>query len=273
MRFVSFCTIGAVLFPMAIAAPCKPENPTSVLSATTTVDSEALTTGTTTENDSHSTVTSDVTSVLETTITETATWSETTSFASDYTTEYSATTGATSIEDFTTTITEIPEPTNFIKNGDFEDKNNADWDSRTGGIESEPGKANSGDKYGTFKLVNAQGVGGNTLNQTINDLETERLYRLSFSAAVFDDPEPVLGRTNCVIEALQNERLIEDWTPNYTALSQYKPFETTFKPFDEDIRFSFRLRCDGPDAVTLFLGIDDVSLYDVGPAPPPVLTD
>ncbi|RGP74732.1 hypothetical protein FSPOR_1311 [Fusarium sporotrichioides] len=273
MRFISLCTIGAALLPMASSKPCKPSNPTPVLSVTATA--ETLSTAITTETAIHSTatsdVTSDITSVLETTITETATWSETTSFVSDDTTEYSATTDATSTEDFTT-ITQIPEPTNLIRNGDFDDDNNADWDSRTGGIESEPGKANSGDKYGTFKLVNAEGIGGNTLNQTINDLDVEHLYRLSFSATVFDDPEPSLGDSTCAIEALQNERLIESWTPNYAALNEYKSFDKTFQAIDEDVRFTLRLRCNGPNRVTVSVGIDDVSLYDAGPAPIPVIT-
>ncbi|KAM0306207.1 hypothetical protein HYE67_002216 [Fusarium culmorum] len=272
MRFVSLCTIGAALLPMVSAAPCKPSSPTSVLSATTTAESETLTTTTATETDFHSTVTSDATSVLETTITETATWSETTTFVSDYTTEYSATTDATSIEDFTTTITEIPEPTNLIRNGGFEDAKNVDWDTRTGGIESNPDKANSGDKYATFELVNADGSGGNTLNQTINALDTDRRYRLAFSAAVFDDPAIVLGESTCVIEALQKQTVIDSWTPNFAALNQYKEYETTFSLIDEDLSLSLRLRCNGRNKVTFSMSIDDVSLYDAGPVPDQVVT-
>ncbi|CAF3565179.1 unnamed protein product [Fusarium graminearum] len=276
MRFVSLCTIGATLLPMVSAAPCKPSNPTSVLSATTTADSETLTTATATETatetDFHSTVTSDATSVLETTIAETATWSETTTFASDFTTEYSATTDATSIEDFTTTITEIPEPTNLIRNGGFEDAKNVDWDTRTGGIETDSDKANSGDKYATFELVNADGSGGNTLNQTINGLDTDRRYRLAFSAAIFDDPAIVLGESTCVIEALQKQTVIDSWPLNFAGLNEYKPYDVTFSLIDEDLSLSLRLRCNGRNKVTLSVGIDDVSLYDAGPVPDQVVT-
>ncbi|RGP80664.1 hypothetical protein FLONG3_1139 [Fusarium longipes] len=290
MRFVSLCTVlGAALLPMISAAPCKPNKSTSMLSATTTVESETLSTAATTETSFHSTVTTDattdITSIIETTITETASLSETTSAVSDYTTESSVTIDTTSIEIMTTTTAETPESTNIISNGDFEDEHNADWTSRTGGIKSDASKARAGQKYGyvqpsysnyadvystkgrTFELVNEKGIGGNNLNQTLNGLDTRRLYRLSFYAAVFSNPAPSRGDTVCTLEALQRSTVIDSWTPDYAALNEYKPFETTFTPVDDDFSFTLRLRCDGDSLVTLSVGIDDVSLYDIGEAP------
>lgn len=124
----------------------------------------------------------------------------------------------------------------------------------------------------TFELVNADGSGGNTLNQTINGLDTDRRYRLAFSAAIFDDPAIVLGESTCVIEALQKQTVIDSWPLNFAGLNEYKPYDVTFSLIDEDLSLSLRLRCNGRNKVTLSVGIDDVSLYDAGPVPDQVVT-
>ncbi|RBR18678.1 uncharacterized protein FIESC28_05955 [Fusarium coffeatum] len=278
MRFTSLCAVlGATLLPVVSAAPCKPSKPTSVVpttSATTTAEAETLSTDTpyeTLSTDFQSTVTSDATSYLETTVTESATWSETTTFVSDYTTEYTATTDATSVEDVTTTVTEAaPEPTNLIKNSDFEDQPNVDWGLRTSEIVKDEDKAASGERYVRFQVINQSARGGNSVNQTISDVEVTHRYRLSFSGAAFGLFDT--GSNNCYIEAYQKGDEIQKWKLGDVLPDEYNTYSVDFTPKSDSFELALRLRCEAGDPVTITFGIDDVSMVDIGPmikiAPP-----
>ncbi|KAF4962180.1 hypothetical protein FSARC_9754 [Fusarium sarcochroum] len=281
MRWISLCTVlGAALLPAASARPlCRPDRSTSSGLAETTVTSTAASTYATT-------------SVIESTVTETATTTDTysqsteteavtssgftTLISSTITESETLTTAETTTitEEASTTTTEAasePTPENLIRNGDFEDEVNVDWGLRTAAIINDAEKAQSPNKYAQFSVENAYAVGGNQLNQTINGLNTLNLFRLSFSAAVFDEPTPeVNDDTICRLEALQQDQVFGTWSLDVDhSLNEYTSYETNFVPDDEDITLTLRLRCDGgvQNQVTLSVGIDDVVLNELGPAP------
>ncbi|KAG5747453.1 hypothetical protein H9Q70_009873 [Fusarium xylarioides] len=117
-----------------------------------------------------------------------------------------------------------------------------------------------------YDVDDSEAVGGNQLNQTVNGLDTERLYRLTTYATVFNTPAPVKDEsTICVIQALQESTTIAQWRLDFTDLGTYKPYHVDFTPFDEDVTVTMRLRCSDGKKVTLSVGLDDVSLYDIGP--------
>jgi hypothetical protein len=58
---------------------------------------------------------------------------------------------------------------------------------------------------------------------------------------------------------------LSQWRLDFTDLGTYKPLFVDFTPFDEDITITMRLRCSAGKKVTLSVGLDDASLYDVGP--------
>ncbi|KAM0562309.1 hypothetical protein ACHAPJ_001996 [Fusarium lateritium] len=279
MRWISIATVlGAALLPAASARPlCRPDRSTSSgLSETTATSTAESTYATTSVIESTVTETATATDTYsQSTETETVTSSGFTTLISSTTTEAETLTTAettTITEEASTTTTEAasePTPENLIKNGDFEDDVNVDWNLRTSVIVDDAERAQSPNKYVQFSVQDGFAVGGNNLNQTINGLDTSHLFRLAFSAAVFDDPTPeVEDGTICLIEALQQNQVFRQWPLDVrTSLNQYMSFEDTFVADDEDITLTLRLRCSGPDPVTLAVGIDDVVLNDVGLAP------
>lgn len=117
-----------------------------------------------------------------------------------------------------------------------------------------------------YDVDDSEAVGGNQLNQTVNGLDTQRLYRLQTYATVFNTPAPVKDEsTICVIQALQESTILSQWRLDFTALGSYQPLHVDFTPFDEDVTITMRLRCSAGKKVTLSVGLDDVSLYDIGP--------
>lgn len=117
-----------------------------------------------------------------------------------------------------------------------------------------------------YDVDDSEAVGGNQLNQTVNGLDIERLYRLTTYATVFNTPAPVKdASTICVIQALQESTILSQWRLDFTALGTYQPLHVDFTPFDEDVTITMRLRCSAGKKVTFSVGLDDVSLYDIGP--------
>ncbi|KAF4337113.1 hypothetical protein FBEOM_8963 [Fusarium beomiforme] len=240
MRWVSIAAIlGAALLPASARPLCRPDRSTTTGLPSTTATATSV----------------------ETLSTDTAT------ATTDFTTVTSAATSeATTIAEVTTTTTEAPEATNYIQNGDFEDTPNTDWSLRTGDIKTNPARAKSGDQYVQYDVNDAEAVGGNQLNQTINGLSTERLYRLTAYYTVFDIPAPVKeSSTVCVIQALADSSVVGNWFLDFTNLNTYAPNHADFTPADEDVTVTLRLRCSAGKKVTLSVGLDDVSLYDIGP--------
>ncbi|KAF5010147.1 hypothetical protein FDECE_3693 [Fusarium decemcellulare] len=296
MRWISLCTVlGAALLPAASARPlCRPDRTTSsALTSTTGTSATESETATASSSETWTTL-STTTSVVDTTTTGTATSTdvdssstETTSTASESTATISSsgfitlisttvtesatstTIDSTSTTEASTTTSQSAEPTleNFIQNGDFEDEVNVDWSTRTGDIVENVDRANSPSHYVQFLVENDYAVGGNQLNQTINGLSTAHLFRLSFSAAVFDSPAPSVGAATCQLEGLQESSLVGQWPLDYTSLNQYTPYEAEFQPVSDDITITLRLRCTTPNKVTLAVGLDDVVLNDIGLAP------
>ncbi|KAK9414644.1 hypothetical protein SUNI508_11082 [Seiridium unicorne] len=280
MRWASLCAVlSTALLPAANARPlCRPDRGTSSKLAETTATSTAesayatasvirstvtaTASATTTDTYSQSTKTeSATTSGFATLVSTTATASETLTTAESTT----ITEGASS----TTTTTEAPEPTliNLVQNGDFEDDVNTDWSLRTADIVNDAEKANSPSHYVRLSVEEGMATGGNQVNQTINGLDTSHLFRLSFSSAVFDEPALNIGEAHCDLEGLQQGTVFERWPLDYSSLNEYMSYSAEFKPSDEDITLSFRLRCSTENVVTLAVGIDDVILNDLGVAP------
>ncbi|KAF5646147.1 hypothetical protein F52700_1837 [Fusarium sp. NRRL 52700] len=257
MRWISIAAVlSAALLPASARPLCRPDRSTTtgLPSATATTSVETLSTDSATATE---------TSAIETAVTSAATFtgSETATATTGFTTVTSAATSEAA-----TTTSEAPEPTNYIQNGDFEDSPNTDWSVRTSDIKDDPGRARSGNKYVQYDVDDSTAVGGNQLNQTVNGLDTERLYRLTTYATVFSIPEPVKeASTICVIQALQESTSIAQWRLDFTDLGTYKEYYVDFTPSDEDVTITMRLRCSDGKKVTLSVGLDDVSLYDIGP--------
>ncbi|KAF5567516.1 hypothetical protein FNAPI_629 [Fusarium napiforme] len=253
MRWIS---IVAVLGAVASARPlCRPDRSTTtgLPSTTATTSVETLSTDSATATE---------TSAVETTVTSAATFTESeTATTTGFTTVTSAVTSEAA-----TTTSEAPEATNYIQNGGFEDSPNTDWSVRTSDIKDDPERARSGNKYVQYDVDDSEAVGGNQLNQTVNGLDTERLYRLTAYATVFNTPAPIKdANTICVIEALQESTSIAQWRLDFENLGTYKQYFVDFTPSDDDVTVTMRLRCSNGKKVTLSVGLDDVSLYDIGP--------
>ncbi|KAF5692980.1 hypothetical protein FDENT_2418 [Fusarium denticulatum] len=257
MRWISVAAVlGAALLPASARPLCRPDRSTTtgLPSATATTSVETLSTESATATE---------TSAIETTVTSATilTESETATATTGFTTVTSAVTSEAA-----TTTSEAPEPTNYIQNGDFEDSPNTDWSVRTSDIKNDPERARSGNKYVQYDVNDSEAVGGNQLNQTVNGLDTERLYRLTAYATVFNTPVPVKEEsTICVIQALQGSMSIAQWRLDFTNLGTYKEYFVDFTPSDDDVTVTMRLRCSDGKKVTLSVGLDDVSLYDIGP--------
>ncbi|KAI1059880.1 hypothetical protein LB506_008935 [Fusarium annulatum] len=257
MRWISIAAVlGAALLPATARPLYRPDR-----STTTALPSTTATSGVETLSTESATATE--TSAIETTVTFVTTFTE--SETATATTGFTVTSAVTS-DAATTTTSEAPEPTNYIQNPDFEDTPNTDWSLRTSDIKNNPERARSGDKYVQYDVDDSEAVGGNQLNQTVNGLDTQRLYRLQTYATVFNTPAPVKDEsTICVIQALQESTILSQWRLDFTALGSYQPLHVDFTPFDEDVTITMRLRCSAGKKVTLSVGLDDVSLYDIGP--------
>ncbi|KAF9777507.1 hypothetical protein IL306_004397, partial [Fusarium sp. DS 682] len=119
-----------------------------------------------------------------------------------------------------------------------------------------------------YDVTNSEAIGGNQLNQTVNGLDTQRLYRLSAYTTVFNTPAPVKdSNTNCVIQALSDSTILAQWPLDFTTekLGTYKENSVNFTPGDEDVTITLRLRCSDGKKVTISVGLDDVSMHDIGP--------
>ncbi|KAJ3533270.1 hypothetical protein NM208_g2553 [Fusarium decemcellulare] len=283
MRWISLCTVlGAALLHAASARPlCRPDRTTSsALISTTGTSATESETATASSSETWTTL-STTTSVVDTATTETATSTDVDSSSTEITStatisssgfitliSTTVTESATTTEASTTT-SQSAEPTleNLIRNGDFEDEVNVDWSTRTGDIVENVDRANSPSHYVQFLVENNWAVGGNQLNQTINGLSTAHLFRLSFSAAIFDSPAPNVGDATCQLEGLQESSLVGQWPLAFTSVNQYTPFEAEFQPVSGDITLTLRLRCTTENRVTLAVGLDDVVLNDIGLAP------
>ncbi|KAF4440927.1 hypothetical protein F53441_12165 [Fusarium austroafricanum] len=189
-------------------------------------------------------------SLIEATVAETTTAEATTA-----TTEAAETTTA----EATTATTEAAEPTNYVQNQPIQATNTCK--SCPSISPKYPPTANS-----QYDVEIDVATPGNQLNQTINDLDTERLYRRSFSPAVFSDPAVVHeSSTICVIEALLDSTSLAQWRLDFNNLDQYKSSFVNFTPGDEHITLTLRLRCGKGRVVTLSVGLDDVFMDDIGP--------
>ncbi|KAL6412923.1 hypothetical protein AUP68_02417 [Ilyonectria robusta] len=170
----------------------------------------------------------------------------------------------TPVASSTPSATPVPTPENLILNGDFEEEDLSVWSLRTVTVEKDAAKAHSPDHYVRYFVQNEYAVGGNNLNQTINGLDTTRLYRLSFSAAVFGSPS--LGAASCSLDALQGDTVFKSWNIDTYLRNRYKSYDTEFLVNGEDITFTLRLRCSVGVKVTIDIGVDDIVMTDIGPA-------
>ncbi|KAF7556266.1 hypothetical protein G7Z17_g1511 [Cylindrodendrum hubeiense] len=239
MRWISVCTIiGAALLPAVSARPlCHPDQTTTTLAATT---------------EASSTISADSTSTTETS-TATTEASSTVSIYTPTTPEITYTPTPTPVE---------PAPENLILNGDFEGDDLSVWSVRTVDIVDDAEKAHSPVHYARYFINNEKAVGGNQLNQTINGLDTTRLYRLTFSSAVFGSPD--LGDETCALEALQEDLVIKSIPVDTSVVGQYTSYETDFTVDDEDIVFTLRLRCTSNSYITIDIAVDDIVINDIG---------
>ncbi|KAF4973187.1 hypothetical protein FSARC_439 [Fusarium sarcochroum] len=267
MRWSSLCAVlGATLVN---ARPlCRPDRSTTAV--TTTETSVPIQTSTVAETSFATTTqasTTEETSILTETETETPTETFTTLTATtlDETMTAAPTTGATTsttTDAATTTQEEDIIITNFARAGNFEDPDeNSVWEQRTCVIAKDASKAASGSYFARYTIVNEKVYGGNNLNQTLDGLDTGRLYRLSFSGAVFGAYH--FGGASCKIKALVNGEVRKSWPISNFVVDQYKTYSTDLE-FSSDYNvLSLKLECSTQNAVTIDFGIDDVSLVEV----------
>jgi hypothetical protein len=58
---------------------------------------------------------------------------------------------------------------------------------------------------------------------------------------------------------------LAQWILSFGNIEQYADYSVNFSPLSADITVSLRLRCSIGAQVTLAVGLDDISLMDVGP--------
>ncbi|CAI6063037.1 hypothetical protein V2G26_011243 [Clonostachys chloroleuca] len=290
MRWVSLCAVlgVALLSPAADARPCKTRStttpsathsPTLPVSSISSVSTPISTPASSDISTPISTpVSSDVSTPISTPVSSDVSVSLSTPVSTDLSTPVDSTTTPTSVSSTpsvsetpsstpTPTSTPTPEPTpvNLIQNGNFEGEDVSVWAVRTVSIEEDAAKAASGSHYARFYLDNDYGTGGNHLNQTINGLDTSRLYRLSFSGAAFGLTN--LGDATCEIQALANGEQKGAWPIRTIPAGSYSSYGTDFIADSEDFVLTFRVRCSGENLVTLDFAVDDIVLQDIGAAP------
>ncbi|CAH0056204.1 unnamed protein product [Clonostachys solani] len=247
MRWVSLCAVlgAALLAPAVNARPCQTRStrtPSATHSPTLPISSIIS-----------------VSTPISTPVSSDVSVSLSTPVSTDLSTPVGSTTTPTS------TPTPEPTPVNLIQNGNFEGEDVSVWALRTVTIEEDAAKAASGSHYARFYLENESGAGGNHLNQTINGLDTSRLYRLSFSGAVFGLTD--LGDATCEIQALANGDKKGAWPIRTIPVGSYSSYDTNFIADAEDFVLTFRIRCSGQNLVTLDFAVDDIVLRDIGTAP------
>ncbi|KAH6900808.1 hypothetical protein B0T10DRAFT_601046 [Thelonectria olida] len=244
MRWFSVCTVlGAVLLPAANAGPCRISSSTTSLSTPTETPTSTSSSSSTTETPIV-TPTETPTTPIETPSTPIET--------------------PTTPIQTPTTPTPTPEPTleNFIDNGNFEDDDLAVWAQRTVVIRKDRSKSASPDHYAQYVVDDTFASGGNQLNQTLNGLNTSRLYRLSFKLAVFGTPN--LGTATCEMQALFGGDVFKSWPINTSVLGQYSTYSYSGFSFPyQDGTFTLRLRCTDQKKVTIEVGVDDIVLNKV----------
>ncbi|KAF4977885.1 hypothetical protein FZEAL_5659 [Fusarium zealandicum] len=262
MRWLSICTVlGALLLPAVNSRPCRPDRTTDLLTTASSTET-SMSTGVPTSTESSTlSESSTLTESLATTLI-TSTRTETPTTSSDSSTDSS--TSIASETSSTTSSAGVPVETNLIENGDFEGENLGVWQVRTVRFDTKPGRAISGTRYASslFSLQNQEGSGGNSLNQTINGLDTDRLYRLSFSGAVFG--LPVLGTAECSIFGLANGKQFKEWKIQVDSPGSYQTYTTELIVNNEDVTLELRLRCTTDKKVTIEFGMEDVVLEDIG---------
>ncbi|KPM41154.1 hypothetical protein AK830_g5404 [Neonectria ditissima] len=163
------------------------------------------------------------------------------------------------------TTTATSEPTASILNGDFEGADLSVWQERTVTIVENAQKAHSGTHYARYIYSDEYAWGGNNLNQTITDLDVTRLYRLSFSGAVFGLTN--LNGETCQMEALLRGNVKKSWPITNFVSGAYSSYSTDLTVDDEDLTLTLRLRCTTQHKVSIEFGVDDISLKDIGAAP------
>ncbi|KAF5228121.1 hypothetical protein FAUST_11311 [Fusarium austroamericanum] len=288
MRFVSFAAVlGAALLPAVNARPaCRPDRSTTTGASATSVATTTTTAIVTSSTEDATTVdastTYETTTALQTTIVVSATDETTTALettiassetaSSDSTVLIPTTTAETTPAEIVTTTTEAATtttaaaagPTNFVKNGGFEDNTSNAWDLQNSDIANNPGNAHTGGQYLEFSVNNNFAIGQNLASQTINGLSTDRQYGFSFYANVFGTPAPVIiPGTVCLIQAQQGNAVIGQFPLDLNSVNYWEIYKVNFTPLTSDVDLSLRLRCTNNRRVTLGLGIDDVTIGDV----------
>ncbi|CAF3537107.1 unnamed protein product [Fusarium graminearum] len=246
---------------------------TVAISETATSDSTALIPTTTAETPAETTTAETTVAEIITTTTAETTAVEIVTTAAETTPAEIATTTAettpaevvtTTTEAATTTTAEAAGPTNFVKNGGFEDNTSNAWTLLNSDIANNPGNAHTGGQYLEFYVNNDFANGQNQASQTISGLSTDRQYGFSFYASVFGTPEPVIiPSTLCHIQARQGGAVIAQFPLDLNSVDYYDIYKVNFTPLSSDIDLSLRLRCTNGRRVTLALGIDDVTIGDV----------
>ncbi|KAM0231965.1 hypothetical protein ACHAP5_010898 [Fusarium lateritium] len=274
MRWSSFTTVlGAALLPTASArALCRPDRSTTTIAsslvetATTfeTLSTDDATIATSTETSATAKATDDAsetTAVSETTIAETQTAAATTDVTTLMTssaTEAASTTQAASTTEASSTVSEAP------------DIINTDWALQSASIQVHGTMARTGNRYAEYGLNNEIAEGANKISQTVSGLSTERTYRLTGHLSVFNFPTIVRDSANtCVVEVAQSiptfTSRLAFWFPDFVVTDRYADYSIDFSALSADISLSFAFRCTTGARVTLSVGLDDISLEDVGP--------
>jgi hypothetical protein len=108
--------------------------------------------------------------------------------------------------------------------------------------------------------------GGRWLNQTLTALEPGRLFRLSFSGAVFGLVE--LNGVTCNVRVVTDGVVRETIPIDASVDGSYRSYSRELT-IDEDAVLGFDFTCgsSGTDRVTINFAIDDITLNDIGPAP------
>lgn len=58
---------------------------------------------------------------------------------------------------------------------------------------------------------------------------------------------------------------LAQWVFNFDNLEQYTQYKVDFSPLSTGVSVVFKLKCTIGSRVTLAVGLDDISLVDIGP--------
>ncbi|KAI6753826.1 hypothetical protein HG530_013002 [Fusarium avenaceum] len=254
---VTSALTGALETTVANSVTATLESTTLMYSITTT-ETDTATVGATS---SATTVTSAFTGTFETTVATsvTATLESSTLIQSATATE---TNSETMTDTTAATTTEAAEPTNYVKNGDFETVPNADWQVSAGAIEDNASKARSPTHYAS-RMGQAQYV-----FQILHGLDLQRRYRLTVHTAVFSSPAPSSDPLACTLSATHSGAFpMDEFNIDFNNLDVYQPSIFEFTPFSSIGGMSITIRCDPRSEYSFSIGFDDISVVDIGPDP------